>query len=95
VRQARGEPGLVDEHVDEVGVDGELRKDALECDALFEAVGAHALGDEYFRHASGREPALDQVRLVAGVIQPLPLARRRERIRHKDRESAPQNSSTP
>ena len=69
VGQPRGEPRLVDEHVDEVGIDCELRQDALERHALLEAVRAMRLATK----TSAMPPApagAPSDRIVDRVVQP-------------------------
>ena len=59
VREAHRELGLVDEHVDEAPVRGELRQDPLDDEDLLEALDAEALGLEDLGHPAFAE-ALEQ-----------------------------------
>jgi hypothetical protein len=51
----RRQPRLVQEHLDEALLLGEVRQDALDGDALLEALDAGALGDEDLGHAARGE----------------------------------------
>ena len=65
VVQARREPRLVQEHLDEALVLREVRQHALDRDALLEALHADGFAEVHLRHAAGFE-ALDDAVLVFG-----------------------------
>ncbi len=67
VREAHGELGLVDEHVDELGAARELGQDALDDEDLLEALDAVALGLEDLRHAALAQPLQQAVATECGV----------------------------
>ena len=80
VVDARGEARLVEEHLDELFLAGEVRVQALDGDEALEAADAAEPGEEHRRHAAGRDLA-DQ--LVA-VEPPLRVGRvEQSDLRHR------------
>jgi hypothetical protein len=61
VIELRGDPRLVDEHLDERLVGREVREDLLDRDQLLEAVIAAECGLEQLRHPTDRQPVQDGV----------------------------------
>ena len=61
VAERRLNARLVAEHGHQAGVVGELRQDALDSDALLEAMQSLATRDEDLRHAAHPEQSLDDV----------------------------------
>ena len=59
--QRPGDPRFVAEHLDELRIFGELRQDALDGDALGEAMRAAAAGQVHLGHAALTELALEDV----------------------------------
>jgi hypothetical protein len=55
MRQMRAQASFVDEHGDELGIGGELRKDAFDRDPLGETVRSFSTGDVDFGHTPGSE----------------------------------------
>ena len=69
-----GEAGLVEEHLHELVVVGEVREDALDDDELLEALDAMLLGEPDLRHPAGRE-ALEQTILSQALAHDCPPGR--------------------
>ncbi|EAU66782.1 hypothetical protein STIAU_1016 [Stigmatella aurantiaca DW4/3-1] len=63
-----GEPGLVEEHLHEAGVLGQMRADALDDDGRLQPLPIHLVGQEDLRHPPNRD-AVDELVLAepAGV----------------------------
>src|SRR5262249_14767718 len=64
VREVRGEPRLVEEHLDELLLLAQMRKDALDRDALLEPLDPPVLGDVHLGHAARREALDDLISLL-------------------------------
>jgi hypothetical protein len=84
VRQRGADAGLVAEHLEEPGVERELRQDALDGEALLEAVRAGAAPDVHLGHPPVAEP-------LAELVGAEPIARRRTRQGH-DRDRSPSDA---
>ena len=61
VRELRGELGLAEEHLDEVGRVREVRQDPLDRDPPVEALEAALLREEHLGHAAARDPPQQHV----------------------------------
>jgi hypothetical protein len=61
VAQLRGELGLAEEHLDEVGRIGEVRQDPLNRHAAIEALEPALLCEEYLGHPAARDASQEHV----------------------------------
>ena len=75
MRELRGELGLAEEHLHEVGRVGEVRQDALDRDAAVEALEAALLREEHLGHPATRDAPQQDV-----LAEPNAACRRSRRL---------------